>query len=111
MSQRILIVDDDKNTCIALASILREEGFTVDMCHDAQRALALLGAASYDVLLTDFVMPGMNGLELVRAAKELQGSLRCVVMSGRRTRDNAPELVAWIDKPVDVDQLISQIKA
>lgn len=110
MSQRILVVEDDKNTCIALASILREEGYTVDICHDAHRALELLGAASYDVLLTDFVMPGMNGLELVGAAKELQGSLRCVMMSGHRMRDSAPELVAWIDKPIDIDQLILQLK-
>ena len=106
MIQRILLVDDDKNTCTALAQILREEGYTVDTCAEGQGALALLSRAVYDVLVTDYMMPGMNGLELVRAAKARQGRLCCVIMSGHPPTKGATEQLTWLTKPVDLDQLI-----
>lgn len=111
MPHRILVVDDDKNTCVALAELLQDEGHTVEICHGAQHALALLEKARFDVLITDFMMSGMNGLALVHAAKAVQGSLRCLMMSGHRPPASASEHVTWIEKPVELDQLIKLLES
>jgi DNA-binding NtrC family response regulator len=60
------------------------------------------------VLLTDLVMPGMSGLELIRAARTTHPSLRCLVMTGHPSSDE-PD-VEWIAKPIDLDQLLAHLK-
>ena len=111
MGLRILFVDDDRGTRSALTELLTEEGHFVDACKDGAQALVLLRAASYDVLLTDFIMPGMNGLELVNAAKALREPLRCIVMTGQKRVLGAPPHLTWLEKPIDFEQLLTQLAA
>jgi DNA-binding response OmpR family regulator len=59
-----MVVDDDEWMRVYLASILRSAGYEVDVADSAQAALRLLRAGSYDILLTDCLMPGMDGLAL-----------------------------------------------
>ena len=65
--ERILVVDDEVNARTALAELLREEGFDVETAADAFKALGKYEAFSPDVVVTDLKMPGMDGLELVKA--------------------------------------------
>jgi DNA-binding NtrC family response regulator len=58
------------------------------------------------VLLTDFIMPEMTGLALVSAARALDATLRCVIMTGHRPPEGAPSDVEWIEKPLDLDKLL-----
>lgn len=111
MKPRLLIVDDDINTRDALAKLLMEEGYFVQVCDDGARALSLLRTDSYDVLLTDLVMPGMNGLALVSAAKALCDQLCCIVISGHQRAAELPAEVVWHEKPLDLDQLLMQLAA
>lgn len=104
---RILVVDDDHNSCEGLAELLGDEGHAVEAYRTPTRALTALEAAAYDVLLTDLVMPGMSGLELVRAAQRLCPELRCFVMTGRAPKDE-PE-IQWIAKPIDFDMLLATL--
>lgn len=110
MSLRILIVDDDHLSRDALSELLSDEGYHIDSCVEGSHALALLQQATYDVLLTDLIMPGMNGLELIHAARKLHGSLKCILLSGHAPRAEAAAFVTWQGKPVDIDALLLKIK-
>ena len=98
---KILVVDDDRNCCEGLSELLGGEGHIVIACRSGQRALAALEAEAFDVLLTDLVMPGMSGLELVTSARRTHPQIRCFVMTGHAPRDEP--FVQWVSKPIDFD--------
>jgi len=107
MSISILVVDDDVNSREVLALLLSGEGYGVDVCEGPLEALQELSARAYDILLTDYVMPAMSGLELTRRASALHGALRCFIITGQpppATLDLGQ--VTWVAKPLDFDELL-----
>jgi len=107
MTLRILVVDDDDTTLKVVSRFLAHEGHLVQASSDAAAALELLRAEPFDVLLTDLVMPVMSGLELAVAARQLRPELRVVVMSGQTRTADAAEHIVWLDKPIDIEQLLA----
>lgn len=112
MSSRILLVDDDANTREVLAMLLSAQGHDVASCEGPTEALAELRAQPFNLLLTDYVMPVMNGLELTRAARALQPTIRCFVITGK-LRPATLDLgrVTWFDKPLDFDALVHALRS
>ena len=81
--QRLLVVDDDPGVLMMTGEMLSECGYTVTLADTADAALEILARdPGFDLLLTDFVMPGMNGLALIQAASELYPALRSMLMTG-----------------------------
>src|SRR5260221_2108241 len=78
---RILVTDDEPSGRAGLASLLRMEGFEVDVAENGESALAKLTEIAPDILLTDVRMPGMDGLELQRRAREIYPDLIVVLMT------------------------------
>jgi DNA-binding NtrC family response regulator len=111
VSTRILVVDDDASTRQVIARVLSREGYSVEDCGSPAEALARLGSATFDVLLTDFVMPGGSGLDLITEATRLHRALRCVIMSGHLRSDETPSSIPWVEKPIDIEKLLSAIGA
>ena len=72
---KILLVDDDQDTCASMSDIFLDLGYTVDMAHDGPGALEMSERHQYRLALLDFKMPGMDGLELCRRLKKLQPSI------------------------------------
>ena len=68
---RILIVDDEVDTCANLCDILTDLGYQVDTAYDGFAALELVKKNAYDVALLDLRMPGMDGLELYRKIRQI----------------------------------------
>lgn len=68
--RHILVVDDEPLVCDAVKMMLEFDGHTVDTCNSAQEALARLESGCYDVIFTDFKMPGMKGDELAATIKK-----------------------------------------
>jgi CheY-like chemotaxis protein len=111
-SQRILVVDDDRTTRQLLGSILDLEGYSVDQCAEGYAALQLLRRQPYAALLTDYMMPGMTGLELTQAARELQPGIGCFIITGlERPVLAGVESVIWLGKPIDVDAIIGAMRS
>jgi len=111
MSPRILVVDDDHTTCNALGTLLHLEGFTADTCSRSESALELLQQRPYDLLLTDYVMPKMNGVALASAARAIQPRIRCCVITGHAPVASEPGApLTWLRKPLDIDALLSVVR-
>lgn len=88
---RVRVVDDDEGVRRVIARQLGRIGHAVDEASSAEAALQLLARGSYDVLCTDLGMPGMSGWELVAAAKERQGQLAVVLVTGWGDQIDAAE--------------------
>src|SRR5260370_15316830 len=86
---RILIVDDELAQMNALCDTLRDEGYSTDGHTVAREALTALRNGTFDLLLTDLMMPEMDGLSLLRAALEVDANLVGIVMTGHGTIDSA----------------------
>ena len=88
---RVLIVDDEIAQVEALCNTLSEQGYEVQGCHRAEDGLAALRRGSFDLLLSDLMMPGMSGIELMRQAQAIDASLVTVIMTGAGSIDSAVE--------------------
>ena len=91
IKHRILIVDDEVAQMKALCDTLELHGYETMGFNNGQEALDVLQAAKFDLLLTDMMMPGMDGLSLLRAAQKLDPNLVGVVMTGHGSIDTAVE--------------------
>jgi CheY-like chemotaxis protein len=111
MTKRILVVDDSSSARIALGQLLDEEGFDVRVCASGPEALACLQAGPFEALVTDYEMPEMTGVELIRAVRERAPGLRAIVLSGRAAPEDAPQGVPWMDKPVVLERLVAALCA
>lgn len=86
---RLMVVDDELAQMKALCHTLESEGYRPTGFSSAQQALAALQPGEYELLLTDLMMPGMDGIELIRAARARDPDLAGVVMTGHGTIDTA----------------------
>lgn len=86
---RLLIVDDEENLRTSLYQAFRMEGYEVTGAADAQEALALIQGANFDVLLTDLMMPGLDGLSLLEKARVLMPEAVIILMTGQATVESA----------------------
>ena len=107
---RILIVDDQDMMRDSLAQILVRDGHEVVAATDGAAAVARLGAARFDLLITDLRMPKMTGLELLAEAKRLRPDIPVVLMTAFATVANAVEAMKlgaydYIQKPFNGDEI------
>jgi CheY-like chemotaxis protein len=113
---RVLLVDDEVSSAQVLALILAEQGFLVTVAGDGRQALARLEEASPDVLVTDFMMPYMNGADLVRAVQATPGyeDLPILVITGAPESALRPYRLAYdrfLRKPFGFDAFIDAVRA
>jgi DNA-binding NtrC family response regulator len=86
----ILVVDDQRENADLLAAVLTLEGYEGLAAYSAVEALALLPSRRLALVITDVIMPGMNGVDFAIAARELMPALKVLLMSGDAA---SPEIV------------------
>jgi signal transduction histidine kinase/ActR/RegA family two-component response regulator len=114
-SERVLLVEDDPHVRAVAERVLQAAGYGVQTASGGREALAYLEASGYDVLVTDVVMPGINGVELAGRALALQPKLGVVLMSGYANAlvdtslefARAPE---FVQKPFSPRQLVQGVQ-
>ena len=108
----VLVVDDDRAVREMVVEMLQERGHSVVSAADGNEALAVLGGSGayerpFDLMLVDYVMPGMNGVALIQAAQALHPGLRALLVTGNAESETA-ELIgpeAVMRKPFTIAQL------
>ena len=111
----LLIVDDDANTLASLSRAFRLSGHEVTVCDNAIRALELLKSQSFDLIFSDVVMPGKDGLSFLEDCRALGLTTPVVMMSGqahiemavRATRLGA---IDFLEKPLSTDKLLLTVE-
>lgn len=102
-AKRILVVDDEPFVCDAVKMMLEFDGHEVDTAGNPKEALAVFQPGKYDVVITDFAMPGMKGNELAAAIKAKAPGQPIVMITAY-----AEMLQSSKDLLVDVDHVISK---
>jgi DNA-binding response OmpR family regulator len=113
---RVLIVDDEEDFATALAQRLRRRGFVADAVFTGEAALERLSKEPHDVAVLDLKMPGMDGLETLRALKRAGIGVAVVVLTGHGTVASGIEgmqigAADFLQKPVDLAVLCTAIRA
>ncbi len=83
MQNRILVVDDEHVIADTLAVILRNSGYNVAVCYDAQSALRECDRHTPDLIVSDVVMPGMNGVDMAFLVRERHPACKVLLFSGQ----------------------------
>jgi EAL domain-containing protein (putative c-di-GMP-specific phosphodiesterase class I) len=112
---RALIVDDDELVRETYAEVLRSRGFDVDAVGEAVQALQQLSFRPYEVVISDIQMPGIDGLELLKAVRRVDLDVPIILMTGAPSIDTAIEAIEhgafrYLRKPVTVDLLEETVK-
>ncbi|MBK8524074.1 MAG: sigma-54-dependent Fis family transcriptional regulator [Betaproteobacteria bacterium] len=113
---RILVVDDEEIARRNLSHVLEREGYEVDCAQDGASALALLAEKSYQLLLTDLRMPGIDGLELLRQTKSRWPETEVVMITAHANTSSAVEAMSngafyYVEKPFrlpDVRKIVGE---
>lgn len=111
---KILIVDDDREMCQFLADLLSEEGFQVEAVHDGPSAVERYRAESFDLTITDLMMPRMRGTELVRQLREIDAQALVLLITAFGSIESAVEAMHagafhYVTKPFRTDEILLQV--
>ena len=108
---RILVVDDEEAICGILSASLKDEGYTVEVCHDGPSALNAISQFRPNIVLLDIWMPGdIDGIEVLRRAKVNSPSCHFIMMSGHGTIETAVKSTKlgaydFVEKPLSIDKI------
>jgi len=110
----ILVVDDEKIVRESTREWLKEEGFSVTTADSGQKALEMMDEGTFNMMLTDIKMPGMDGVELLAKAKQKHQDLTVIMMTAYAAVDSAVDAMKqgaldYLTKPFDPDVLISMV--
>ena len=113
--KRVLVVDDEPMIVSLLSTILREKGWDVTEAQSGTAGIDQLDRARFDVILTDLVMPGDSGIDLLRAAKEIHPDVEVILMTGYATADTAIEAMRngafhYIMKPLKAEEVVNLVE-
>ncbi len=113
---RILVIDDEKSARLLLERILSRAGHEVVLAETGEQGLERLARMSFDLLITDKNLPGVDGLEVVRIARTTQPALQAVVITGLptpETKTRARELgvFSYVTKPFGVMDILGTCDA
>ncbi len=112
---RILVADDEASARSGLGTLLGDEGFEVVLAEDGPTALARVQESAPDILVTDLRMPGMDGIELLRRAREVDPDLVVVLMTAFAEVETAVRAMQegaehYLTKPLQIDELVLVIR-
>ncbi len=111
----LLLVDDDPNTLASLSRAFRMAGHEATVCDNASRAAELLRTESFDLILSDVVMPGKSGLELLEDLKKAGVKTPIILISGQANIEMAVKATKlgaldFLEKPLSADKLLVTVE-
>lgn len=112
---KILIVDDDAGICRKLAEMLAEAGHETATASSGKEAVKMLRKETFEVVITDLMMPGADGIEVLAEAKKKSAKTRVIIMTAFGTIENAVEAMKrgaadYITKPFRSEEILVAVK-
>ncbi len=110
MAERLLIVEDEDTLCESLQRVFQREGYEVDIADSAESAFTLLEKKSYDLIITDIILPGISGIELLVKYRKKNPSQKVIVITAFASLASAVEAIKagacdFIVKPLMHDEM------
>lgn len=118
MSERILVIDDDRFVRLLIAKALESAGYEVTSSGDGADGIRLYSEKAFDLVITDIMMPGINGVQVVQKLKQKDPGARIITISSGSAEEKSDLLrmttilgaVKAIHKPIDSDKLLESVR-
>ena len=113
---RVLVVEDERKTASFVRKALQSEGFAVDLCPNGEDGLAAARSTPFDVIVLDIMLPGRDGLSVLRQLRERQNTTPVLLLSARgEVNERVEGLNAGADdylpKPFELSELVARVRA
>ncbi|MBI5640537.1 MAG: sigma-54-dependent Fis family transcriptional regulator [Nitrospirae bacterium] len=115
MAERLLIVEDEETLRESLKRVFLREGFEIDVANTAESALKIIEERSYELIITDIILPGINGIELLKKSRELSPDQTVIIITAYGSLETAVEALRagaydYIVKPIIHDEIIRIVR-
>ncbi len=115
MAERLLIVEDEDTLCESLQRVFMREGYEVDRAEGAESAFKLLQHHSYDLIITDIILPGISGIELLAKYRKTNPSQKVIIITAYASLTTAVESIKagacdFIIKPLMHDEMKKAVR-
>ncbi len=115
MTEKVLLVDDEKDFVEALGERMKNRGMNVTTTTSAKDAINKVTAESYDAIVLDLQMPEMDGMEALKVIKEIKPEMQIILLTGHATVEKGIKAIKMgamdlIEKPADMQTIIEKIK-
>jgi DNA-binding response OmpR family regulator len=117
--QNILVIDDDKLMCLALAKMLISAGYNVVQASDGEEGLKLYRTQDFDLVITDLIMPDKEGIQIIRELRKENSQVRIIAISAGG-RGGATDYLKWarlmgakqcLTKPIKREDLLGSVES
>jgi DNA-binding NtrC family response regulator len=114
-NEKVLLVDDEAEFTSLLASRLEERGLRVETASNGAEAIEKVKQGTYDAVILDLAMPGMDGIETMKSLLEKRPDLQVILLTGHASIEKGVEAVKlgakdFLEKPADLAKLLQKIK-
>ncbi len=115
MAEKILIVEDEDTLCESLQRVFIRDGYETDIADSAEAAFALLEHRSYDLIITDIILPGISGIELLTKYRKTNPTQKVMVITAYASLTTAMEAIKagacdFIIKPLMHDEMKKAVR-
>lgn len=115
---RILVIDDDTTVCKSVERVLNNKGFDVDVAFNGHDGMAKFSSDKHDVVITDIMMPDINGMDIVEFVKHVNPNTSVSVITGfgsneNKIRANELNVTHFIEKPLSpqmIEDIVENVK-
>jgi CheY-like chemotaxis protein len=114
MAARILLVEDESIIRMNLADVLRSEGYEVEEARDGSHAVQLFVSQYFDLVITDLVMPGLDGFKLIGRVRSISPGIPVILITAYLSRQAGKAILQgsseFVAKPIQPDELLTAVK-
>jgi DNA-binding NtrC family response regulator len=115
MSEKVLLVDDEEDFLEIMSERIEARGMTVTTCTSAEEAIEIIKTETFDAIILDFMMPGMDGFQALKEIKSKRPESQIILLTGHATVEKGVEAMKmgatdFLEKPADIEALEKKIK-